>query len=102
MITEKAKLFALQAHMGQVRKNEKDKPMIMHPFMVADILKEYDFDDNVISAGYLHDVVEDTPYTIDDIKKEFGDDIADLVMGDTEPDKSLSWKERKQYTIDTI
>lgn len=101
MITEKAKLFALQAHMGQVRKNEKDKPMIMHPFLVAGILATYGFDENVISAGYLHDVVEDTPYTIDDIKKEFGDDIADLVMGDTEPDKLLSWNERKQYTIDS-
>jgi thymidylate kinase len=53
-----------------------------------------------VAAGYLHDVVEDTKYTIEDIEKEFGKDIASLVMGASEPDKSLSWEERKQHTID--
>ena len=99
-IKEKAKEFAIKAHKGQVRKNEKDKPMIMHPISVAELLEEYDYDDNVVAAGYLHDVVEDTKYTIEDIEKEFGKDIASLVMGASEPDKSLSWEERKQHTID--
>lgn len=98
-IKEKAKLFALKAHMGQVRKSEVDKPMIMHPFSVAKILEEYGFDDNVVAAGYLHDVVEDTKYTILDIEKEFGSDIASLVMSASEEDKSLSWEERKKHTI---
>ena len=96
----KARKFAIKAHKGQVRKSDKDKPMIIHPINVANILKEYDFDQNVISAGYLHDVVEDTKYEIGNIKKMFGEDIASLVWGASEEDKSLSWEERKEHTIE--
>ena len=99
-VKEKAKIFAIKAHKGQIRKNEQDKPMIMHPISVGMLLEEFGYDDNVIAAGYLHDVVEDTKYTIEDIKQEFGDDIASLVMGASEPDKSLSWEERKKHTIE--
>ena len=99
-IKEKAKLFAIRAHMGQVRKSEPDKPMIMHPIGVGQLLEILGYDDNVVAAGYLHDVVEDTKYTIEDIEKEFGNDIASLVMGASEPDKSLSWEERKKHTIE--
>lgn len=101
-IKMKAKKFAIKAHENQKRKHCPEKPMIVHPLNVANILSEYGFDDNVVAAGYLHDVVEDTKYTIDDINKRFGSDISSLVMGDTEPDKSLSWEERKQHTIDSI
>ena len=101
-IKQKAKEFAINAHKGQIRKSDPDKPMIIHPISVGNLLEEYGFDDNVISAGYLHDVVEDTDYTIDDIRKEFGDDIANLVMCATEPNKKLSWEERKQDTIDRV
>ncbi len=80
-VKEKAKIFAIKAHKGQIRKNEKDKPMIMHPISVGMLLEKFGYDDNVIAAGYLHDVVEDTKYTIEDIEKEFGNDIASLVMG---------------------
>lgn len=97
---EKAKLFAIRAHMGQVRKSEPDKPMIMHPIGVGMLLESFGYDDNVVAAGYLHDVIEDTKYTIEDIEKEFGNDIATLVMGASEPDKSLSWEERKNHTIE--
>lgn len=96
----KARKFAIKAHKGQVRKSDKDKPMIIHPINVANILKEYDFDQNVISAGYLHDVVEDTKYEIENIKKMFGEDIASLVWSASEEDKSLSWEERKEHTIE--
>jgi len=99
-IKEKAKLFAIRAHMGQVRKSEPDKPMIMHPIGVGQLLESFGYDDNVVAAGYLHDVVEDTKYTIEDIEKEFGKDIANLVMGASEPDKSLSWEDRKRHTIE--
>lgn len=101
-IKEKAKTFAIIAHKGQIRKSDKEKPMIIHPIDVANILEEYHFDDNVISAGYLHDVLEDTQYTKEDILKEFNEDILSLVLGDTEPDKSLSWEERKEHTINNI
>lgn len=99
-IKEKAKLFAIKAHMVQIRKSEPDKPMIMHPIGVGELLESFGYDDNVVAAGYLHDVVEDTKYTIGDIEKEFGRDISSLVMGASEPDKSLSWDERKKYTIE--
>ena len=99
-LKEKAKIFALNAHIGQTRKSEPDKPMIMHPIGVGMLLEEYGYDEAVVAAGYLHDVVEDTKYTIEDIKKEFGDEVANLVMDASEPDKSLSWEERKIYTIE--
>lgn len=94
-----AKEFAKKAHKAQIRKSDPEKPMIVHPINVGNILKEYGFDENVIAAGYLHDVVEDTKYEIEDIKKYFGEDVASLVNGASEPDKSLSWEERKQHTI---
>ena len=99
-IKEKAKMFAIQAHMGQIRKSEPDKPMIVHPISVGQLLESFGYDDNVVAAGFLHDVVEDTKYTIKDIEREFGKDIATLVMGASEPDKSLSWEDRKKHTIE--
>lgn len=101
-VKELAKEFAIKAHKGQKRKSDTSKPMIIHPINVANILSEYNFDDNVVAAGYLHDVVEDTKYTLKDIEKKFGQDIASLVNGATEPDKSLSWEERKKHTIENI
>lgn len=101
-IKEKAKQFAIKAHMGQVRKNEPDKPMIMHPLSVGLILEEYGYDETIVAAGFLHDVVEDTSYSILDIEKEFGSDIAALVNEASEPDKTLSWEERKLHTINSI
>ena len=96
----KAKDFAIKAHNGQVRKSNPEKPMIVHPINVGQILKQYEFDENVVAAGYLHDVVEDTSYELIDIKNNFGEDIASLVCGASEPDKNLSWEERKKHTIE--
>lgn len=99
-LKERARTFAIEAHRGQVRKNEPDKPMIIHPIGVDLLLEEYGYDEAVIAAGYLHDVVEDTKYTIEDIENEFGEDVANLVMGASESDKSLSWEKRKKCTIE--
>lgn len=101
-IKEKAKEFAILAHKGQVRKSDKEKPMIIHPINVGLILEEYEFDDNVVAAGYLHDVIEDTKYSEEDILKLFNEDITSLVVSASEMDKTLSWEERKQRTIDSI
>ncbi len=98
-LVEKAKVFAINAHYGQVRKSDVEKPMIVHPINVANILKENGFDDEVIAAGYLHDVIEDTKYTDLDIEKNFGNNVLSLVKCASEPDKSLPWEERKQHTI---
>lgn len=99
-IKEKTKYFAINAHLGQIRKNEPDKPMVMHPLSVGMLLESYGYDDYVVAAGYLHDVVEDTNYTIEDIEENFGSRVASLVKGASEPDKSLSWEERKKHTIE--
>lgn len=101
-IKEKAKLFAINAHRGQRRKSDKEKPMIIHPINVANILSEYGYDDDVVAAAYLHDVIEDTKYTKEDLLNEFNEDIVSLVLGATEEDKSLSWEERKTITIDKV
>ncbi len=97
-----AKKFAIKAHKGQIRKSDSEKPMIVHPIDVANILKQYEFDSNVIAAGYLHDVVEDTSYEFVDIENKFGEDIASLVYTASEKDKSLPWEERKKQTIEEI
>jgi (p)ppGpp synthase/HD superfamily hydrolase len=97
-----AKSFAIKAHKGQVRKVEPDKPLIVHPINVANILKEYGFSKDVIDAGYLHDVVEDKNYTLDDIKKLFGLKVYTLVKNATDEDKNLSWEERKIQKIEKL
>lgn len=100
---EKAIIFAVLAHKGQIRKSEVEKPKIVHPLAVAQILMENGIaDKNVISAAYLHDVVEDTKYELEDIEKHFGKDVANLVRVASEPDKTLSWEERKKHTIESM
>ncbi|MFA1821883.1 HD domain-containing protein [Virgibacillus oceani] len=97
---QQAKDFAEKAHKGQFRKTSRT-PYITHPIRVADRLEKAGLSTEVVSAGYLHDVVEDTPYEIEDIHRLFGPHIAELVTAHTE-DKSKSWQERKQHTIDII
>lgn len=96
----KAKIFAENAHEGQVRK-VTNVPYIYHPIRVAERLKEMNLSEELICAAYLHDVVEDTPFEIEDIESKFGPKVASLVASHTE-DKSKSWKERKQHTIDIV
>ena len=99
-LIEKAKAFATKAHNGQTRKNS-NSPYVTHPIRVAKILQDAGFNDELICAGFLHDVVEDTSFTINDIEKVFGLAVAELVAAHTE-DKTKSWQERKQHTIDTV
>lgn len=80
-LVEKAYYFGKSAHEGQFRKS--GEPYFIHPVAVANILSEMELDIETIAAGLLHDVVEDTDYTYEDIKKEFSQEIADLVDGVT-------------------
>ena len=83
-LLHKAYALARTAHEGQFRKG--GDPYIMHPVAVATIIAEdFMMDANSVAAGFLHDVVEDTDTTIDDIRREFGDDVAFLVQVVTKP-----------------
>ena len=78
---EKAIYFATYAHKNQIRKS--GEAYIVHPIQVAGILAELKLDPDTIATGFLHDVVEDTGFSIDDIEYEFGKDVAFLVEGVT-------------------
>ena len=95
----KAFLFALKAHENQFRKN--GNPYICHPFYVSMILAKNGASDNLIVAGLLHDTVEDTSTSYEDLRSEFNDEIADIVAFDSE-DKRLPWEQRKQMIIDAL
>lgn len=78
---ERAIEMAKAAHVGQLRKT--GEPYIIHPLAVKKILEEWGMDEDTIIAGILHDTVEDTSLTLEDIRAEFGDSVAFLVDGVT-------------------
>ena len=89
--------LAEKAHANQ--KRSSGQPYIIHPLAVADILLDLGMDTDTICVGLLHDVVEDTEYTLDDIHKLFGQDVAMLVDGVTKLNKVPNFnKEEQQAT----
>ena len=97
---QKAIIFATLKHEGQKRKGT-DIPYIVHPMEVMQILTEMNCTEKVIIAGILHDTLEDTDATPEEIEKEFGKDVLAIVQTESE-DKSKTWKERKAATIDHL
>lgn len=105
-LIDKAICFAVKAHSGMKRKGT-DIPYISHPLEAFSIAASITNDDKVLAAAALHDVVEDTDYTIEDIKREFGEEVAELVASDSENKREYlpaeqTWEIRKQETLEAL
>lgn len=98
-LVEKAYHFAKKAHMGQFR--DSGEPYFNHPFNVAKVLAELELDMDTIAAGLLHDVIEDTDVTHDEVRAEFGVQILALVDGVTKLDK-LPFKDRYERQAENL
>jgi (p)ppGpp synthase/HD superfamily hydrolase len=90
--------LAARAHHGQVRKGT-EVPYLVHPLAVAAILIRARCPEHLVIAGIFHDTLEDTPLTAGEIRARFGPQVADLVIGLSEPDKLAPWEERKAHTL---
>ena len=98
--------FAALAHKDMKRKGS-GQPYIFHPLEVLNLVSMMTLDDDILCAAVLHDTVEDTDATIDDIRNEFGEHVAKLVSYETEDkrgnvNKADTWVDRKKETIETI
>lgn len=92
-----AKKIAYRAHAGQMRKSSND-PFINHPIAVTTVLKELTDNDNILTIGWLHDVVEDTSYTMEDLY-DFPTEVL-IGLGYETEDKSKAWKDRKTEQLE--
>lgn len=90
--------FATRAHAGQYRKGTRI-PYIAHPLAVAKLLIENNFEPEVVIAGLLHDTIEDTNVTIQEIRARFGERVAVIVAAVTELPRSFAWEERKRAIL---
>ncbi|MDR0475413.1 MAG: HD domain-containing protein [Treponema sp.] len=93
-------VFASRKHNGQVRKGT-DIPYFSHCAEVMQILTVDGLADDIIISGILHDTLEDTNTSPEEILDLFGESVLKIVIAESE-DKSKSWKERKQATIDRL
>lgn len=92
--------YATDQHAAQFRKGT-NVPYILHPLETMNILMHMNADTNLLMAGVLHDTIEDTGATYEDIVQQFGRDVANLVKAHSE-DKSKTWQERKSATIEEL
>lgn len=105
-LLDRAIIFAVQAHAGTERRG-KGYPYIVHPMEVVEIVATMTTDQELLAAAVLHDTVEDTKVTVEDLRVEFGDRIANLVEQESEErpegmSEEESWHDRKQATIDRL
>ena len=98
-LLEAALAFAAVAHQGQKRKGT-GIPYIVHPVGVMVVLLQAgETDAEVLAAALLHDTVEDAGITLAELREKFGERVAEIVAGCSEPDKRAAWEARKQHTV---
>jgi GTP pyrophosphokinase len=94
-LISRAMAKATEAHAGQIRNGSGGLPYIEHPRMVAATLAARDYDETTLAAALLHDVVEDSDTTVEELRAEFGDAVADLVDALSDDESIESYRERK-------
>ena len=105
-VLDRAIIFAVKAHSGTERRG-KGYPYIIHPMEAVEIVATMTKDQELLAAAALHDTVEDTGVTVEQIRKEFGDRIAELVAAESDEmpvgvSEEASWHSRKQAAIDRL
>lgn len=105
-LLDRAIIFAVRAHAGTGRRG-KGFPYIVHPMETVAIVSTLTSDQELLAAAALHDVVEDTDYTVEDIRAEFGDRVAMLVGEESdivveEENGAEGWRVRKRHAIDRL
>lgn len=103
---DKAIIFAVKAHAGTERRG-KGFPYIVHPMEAMEIVATMTADQELLAAAALHDTVEDTAVEVEDIRREFGDRVADLVAAESDSiaegmSEEDSWKARKQLALNRL
>lgn len=101
-LLDRAILFATRAHAGTERRG-KGFPYIVHPLEAMAIVATMTPDQELLAAAVLHDVVEDTDYTVEDIRASFGDRVAEIVAAESDSqmdgDPSGNWHYRKELAL---
>ena len=104
-LLDRAIIFAVNAHQGIERKG-KGFPYIVHPMEAMSIVATMTNDQELLAAAVLHDVIEDTATTVDELQREFGERVALLVEAEsdikTDGSKADSWHQRKQAALDKL
>ena len=105
-LLDRAILFAVHAHAGTERR-EKGYPYIVHPLEAVSIVATMTADQELLAAAALHDTVEDTEVTVDQLRAEFGERIASLVADESDEipegiNEEASWHQRKQAAINRL
>jgi (p)ppGpp synthase/HD superfamily hydrolase len=98
---ERAIRLMLHAHAGQLRKADPQVPYATHPFHVALMVRDAGGDEDCVISALLHDVLEDTEVTPEDLEEAFGPRVAAIVREVSE-DKTLSWEDRKARMVDQL
>ena len=100
-LTRAALEFAAERHGGQ-RRDADRAPFILHPLEVAQLLRGRDYPDQVVAAGVLHDVVEDTGVGVEELADRFGGEVAELVRAVSEPHGGGSYAQRKARLRESV